>query len=469
MISGSVKRIMFIEFNELCPSFLEKWMADGSLPNFKSLYNESAVFVTESDETNPRNMEPWIQWYSLHTGLPFSEHNVFHLTDGPKAGHADIWQMLRENGQKVMNFSSMNAKGMAGSGVVFFPDPWCTSERAWPTELNILHDFIANRIQEYSNPNQKNGLASSIKIIAFLLSHGVGLRTIAAITRQLISELASKGATSWKRVFIMNRILIDVFKHYWRHETPNFATFFSNSTAHLQHSYWRHMDQEAFEVKPPKAEVEIYANAIHAGYKDMDALMGEFMEFARRNDATLMFSTALSQQPFLKYEATGGQNFYRPHDVDGLLRELGIQYTDCLPVMTHQYQMIFSSSDDRLLAEQAFSKLYFGDRQVFEFTSSDPNKLYFGCQINRSVPQDAVINMAGKENGAISFYKWFYKIDGLKSGRHHPDGCFWIQTGTHSVSQHKVSILDILPTVLSAFSVTRAVLPGKVLSLKMEN
>ena len=116
MRSCSNKRIIFLEFNELCPKLLEKWMADGNLPNFKSLYNESAVFVTESDETNPRNMEPWIQWYSLHTGLPFTEHKVFHLTDGPKGGHADIWQILRENGQKVMNFSSMNAKGMADSG-----------------------------------------------------------------------------------------------------------------------------------------------------------------------------------------------------------------------------------------------------------------------------------------------------------------------------------------------------------------
>ena len=466
MSSDANKRIIFLEFNELCPTLLEKWMADGSLPNFKSLYNESAVFVTESDETNPQNMEPWIQWYSLHTGLPFSEHKVFHLTDGPKGGHADVWQILRENGQKVMNFSSMNAKGLAGSGVVFFPDPWCTSEQAAPVELNILHQFIANRIQEYTNPNQQNGLAANLRVVAFLLSHGLSLRTIATLIRQLIAEFTSKGASSWKRVFIMNRLLLDVFKHYWRSEPPNFATFFSNSTAHLQHSYWRHMDQAAFEVKPPKAEVEIYANAILAGYKDMDAMLGEFRKFARDNNATLMFATALSQQPFLKYEATGGQHFYRPHDVDGLLHTLGIQYKDCFPVMTHQYQMIFSSSDDRLRAEQALNTLYLGDRQVFELTSSDPNKLYFGCQINRSVPPDASITLAGKENGAIPFNKWFYKIDALKSGRHHPDGCFWIQTGTHSISQHKVSILDILPTVLRSFSVTRSVLPGKVLSQK---
>lgn len=83
------KRIIFVEINELCPTLLDKWMADGNLPNFKSLYDESAVFITESDESNPQNMEPWIQWYSLHTGLPFSEHKVFHLTDGTKAGHTE--------------------------------------------------------------------------------------------------------------------------------------------------------------------------------------------------------------------------------------------------------------------------------------------------------------------------------------------------------------------------------------------
>jgi hypothetical protein len=35
-----------------------------------------------------------MQWYSIHPGLPYDEHKVFDLTDGPKADHPDIWRRL---------------------------------------------------------------------------------------------------------------------------------------------------------------------------------------------------------------------------------------------------------------------------------------------------------------------------------------------------------------------------------------
>ena len=130
------KRILLLEFNELCPSLLEKWMAEGLLPNFKKFYKNSTVHITESDEKEPPHLEPWIQWYSIHTGLRFRQHRVLHLSDGPKADFPDIWQVLLAHGKSVANCSSMNAKGFDVSGSFFLPDPWCTSEVPSPAELN---------------------------------------------------------------------------------------------------------------------------------------------------------------------------------------------------------------------------------------------------------------------------------------------------------------------------------------------
>jgi hypothetical protein len=66
-----VTRVILIEFNELTPRLLDAWMASGDLPNFKRFYDRSQVFITEADDFDPVNLEPWIQWYSIHTGLPF--------------------------------------------------------------------------------------------------------------------------------------------------------------------------------------------------------------------------------------------------------------------------------------------------------------------------------------------------------------------------------------------------------------
>src|SRR4051812_39160837 len=122
--SSKFSRIILVEFNELCPSLLTQWMQQGHLPNFSKLYNQSEVYVTESDEPAAPNLEPWIQWYSVHTGLPFSVHGVFHLTDGPKAHHQDIWSVLRDHGLTVWNCGSMNARAVTGENAIFLPDPW---------------------------------------------------------------------------------------------------------------------------------------------------------------------------------------------------------------------------------------------------------------------------------------------------------------------------------------------------------
>jgi len=142
----------------------------------------------------------------------------------------------------------------------------------------------------------------------------------------LLGELQSSGKTQWRRVAILDRLLFDVFSHYYKEKSPDFSTFFVNSTAHLQHSYWRHMQPEKFTVKPSPAELEKYSNAIFFGYKKMDDLLGDICRLAG-DKARLVFATALSQQPYLKYEHLGGQNFYRPKDVERFLDELKIVRT----------------------------------------------------------------------------------------------------------------------------------------------
>ena len=91
---------------------------------------------------------------------------------------------------------------------------------------------------------------------------------------------------------------------------------------------------------------------------------------------------------------------------------------------------------------------------VFGFPAIDaqPGSLYFGCQISNRMPKDTVV-IDGHTNAPIRFGDLFYQIDAIKSGRHHPDGCLWIQTGRHARHEAKPSILDILPTQLEMLGV----------------
>lgn len=453
---------MLVEFNELCPALLDRWMGTGDLPNFKRLHGISTVFTTVADESEPINLEPWIQWYSIHTGLPFSQHQVFHLSDGPRAGHPDIWSLLHNAGKSVWNCSSMNAKQFAYAGSAYLPDPWCTSESPYPKELGVFHRFVGHQVREYSNSNKSLGLRGVLDFLVFMVRHGLRLTTVVAVLKQYLSEFNSKGATRWQRVALQDRFLFDVFASYFKDLKPDFSTFFANSTAHLQHSYWRHMEPEKFTVKPSQAELQNYQGAIKFGYQQMDRLLGELMNLAGA-DTRVVFATALSQQPYLKYEHIGGHNFYRPRSIDQLFAKLGIRPVSVQPVMTHQFLAQFENEAMAQKAKQALLSLMVDDTPVFGFDSGTPGSLYFGSQIRTVLPSDTVLKAAGSSGFEVKFTDLFYKIEGLKSGRHHPDGCLWIETGAHGKPSEKVSILDILPTVSKLLNVSVSGYLGKPL------
>lgn len=443
--------VVLIEFNELCPPLLNKWMAQGILPNFKKFHDSAQVFTTTPCVPEQHYLEPWILWYSLHTGLGYDQHNVFHLTDGPLAEFPDIWSTLANAGFSVGNCGSMNARGFEKPGSYFLPDPWCTTERAYPEDLRAFHDFVSYSVREYSNTDAQLGRSIYTSFIRFMLRHGLGVGTVAAIAKQLAEEKIADRRLSWKRVAILDRLQFDVFAHYQKKLKPRFATYFANSTAHLQHAYWRNMDPEIFEAAPPEDDQSIYGDAIMFGYRKMDTLLGQFLRLAS-DDTTLIFSTGLSQQPFLKSEDIGGQKFYRPKDMKATLDEWGIAYVDVQPTMTHQFQIRCASAEDIDDARRILGSVSCDGKSVFGFDKSDDDSIYIGCPLHESVDTESQLVVEGR-NFTTRFYDHFYMIDATKSGFHHPDGALWIKTETHRIHDDTVSVLDIYPTLLDHFDV----------------
>lgn len=451
--------ILSLELNELCAPLLERWMADGSLPNFRRLHRQSHVFETLADTTSPEELEPWIQWYSIHTGLAYDQHHVFRLTDGRSAQHRDIWQAVIDQGSAVMNFASMNARPFARPGSLYVGDPWSEQGDAYPPELNIYNRFVGHNVREYSNAENRLSASDYAAFLRFALTHGLSPATVLRITSQLAGEkLGSTG--SHARVAILDALQYDVFAHYYRRIRPRFASFFANSVAHLQHSYWRHMDPDAFTVKPDAGEISRYASAIRDGYVAMDAMVGRFIDLAARYDALIVFQTALSQQPFARYENQGGQHFLRLRDHKGFLGRCGIVSRSADPTMTHQYMLRFDDQAQRAAAKARLEAFRLADGyQVFATRDDgDADALYFGCQISWVIY--AGIPVSDTATGQThSIGELLYAMEGVKSGCHHPSGSLWIANGQHVRHADPVSILDIYPTMLDLMGIGEA--PGE--------
>ena len=114
------QKIVLIEFNELSPTLLDKWMGEGKLPNFKKLHDRSVVHVSAPDVEESEFLEPWIQWYSMHVGRGFEEHKVFHLTDGAKTNDLDIWTHLKNKGKKTQDLNIVDCTACIGGDCISF-------------------------------------------------------------------------------------------------------------------------------------------------------------------------------------------------------------------------------------------------------------------------------------------------------------------------------------------------------------
>ncbi|HEY1417044.1 MAG TPA: hypothetical protein VGF41_04040, partial [Myxococcaceae bacterium] len=69
--------VIVLEFNELSPVLMRRFIDAGHLPAFRRLRDEAEVWTTDAGE-RPPFLEPWIQWITVHSGQPYREHGVFN-------------------------------------------------------------------------------------------------------------------------------------------------------------------------------------------------------------------------------------------------------------------------------------------------------------------------------------------------------------------------------------------------------
>ncbi|MBN8507267.1 MAG: hypothetical protein J0L57_01500 [Burkholderiales bacterium] len=365
-----------------------------------------------------------------------------------------------------MNFSSMNCRPTTGTGHVFVPDPWNKDAQAYPAALSPVQQFLAKTVQEQGHARWTIG--ELVGIARALFGNGLRLATLGAAARQLLRERDRSVDNAWRRVEILDRIQFDVFRHWYLKTRPQFATFFSNSTAHLQHGCWRYHEPEKFSGAISERDLKSYGGAVKFGYVCHDRVLGEIMALAAGAGARVALATALSQQPYTAYEGRGGRHYYRPVQVDALLRELRVPYEQAHPIMAHQFILNFRSEADRKRAASLLRGPMLGERAVFDAASTPGElKLAFGCQIYGHVAEDA--SMVLPNGDRLLFFRHFYRLDFNKSGAHHPDGVFWLETPSEvGCAAGRISLLDVAPTVLATFRVAATDLPGRAVGARAE-
>lgn len=440
------KSVIVLEFNELSPSLIEQFINAGKLPNFQRFYQESEVYITDAGE-QPPYLEPWIQWVTVHTGVPYSQHQIFNLDDGHKLKFLNIWDRLSDAAYKVWVCGSMNLCYKKSLNGCILPDYWATQQTPSPDELSPFFNFVRKQVQEHTNDAVGLSLRDGSQFLQFMVTHGLSIDTLKAIAKQLFKERTT-GKYRWQRATILDKLQRDIFLWYYRKIKPHFSTFFLNSTAHFQHLHWRNMEPTAFQTEPSAEEQVEYEEAILYGYQEMDKLIGDFFKVAD-DQTTLVLCTALSQQPCLTYEDIGGKHLYRPYKFEKLLKFAGVNSDyDCSPVMAEEFFIRFDNDSDAQVAEQKLAALRVNQRGALRLRRSG-GEIYAGCGIFQQLSDEAILRIENSSE-SIPFFEVFYQIKEIKSGMHHPEGILWIRHPSlqHTVHPKKLSLEAISPKIM---------------------
>jgi hypothetical protein len=391
---------------------------------------------------------------TVHSGLPYSEHKIFDLGEGHKLRKKRIWDLVSDAGLPVWICGSMNSSYVSPLHGHFLPDPWTTEVSPQPKELLPYFQFVRMNVLEHTNDRVPLTCADYMKFLGFMVTHGLSLSTVRETVAQLRSERNSRNR--WRRAVILDKLQFDMFRSVYHRVRPRFSTFFSNSTAHFQHAYWRHMEPEVFRIKPTDQERADYETAIRVGYQEMDKMVGKFLELAE-DGATLVFCTALSQQPCLIYEEQGGKVVYRPHNFEVLLQFAGVTAPHSVaPVMAEEFHVRFSKESDARESVERLRALHVAGRPAIKAEFKDGG-MFAGCQFYTRLTDDAKLGLKDSDR-TVPFFEIFYRLDTLKGGMHHPDGMLWIRKPNrrHRIYPTKVPLTSIAPTVLDLLSIPRA-------------
>lgn len=417
-------RLLLLELNELCPSLIERFMAQGYLPNFKKLRERSRAFITH---TNEEVLEPWIQWVTVHTGVPLDEHGIVDLDEAAKLKHHTFWDELGSD--NVLLMCPMNVRFERKDGSIFMPDPWAASQVPSP-EIEPFHRFVRAAVNTHA---QSRGIdkRDAMKAVRYLAGHGMTPGTALSLVRQLMQERIGGKDVKWRRATILDRLCWDVFSHFWRSDRhPRVGVYFSNATAHYQHKYWRHHEPEVFSLKPDAEELRSYSEAIRYGYQRHDELLGKAMKIAG-SDTAIVLCTALSQQPMLDYETRGGKSMFMPRDFEPLLEAVGAPANArAEQIMAEEARLHYENAADAELAYAKLQEAKTGEGlALFKLRGFDGHSFIIGCAVFTSeVTPSTQILAGGRPVGA--FHEHFVPMPTTTSAKHHPDGLLWVALPT---------------------------------------
>ena len=404
-------KLILLELNEINFDAVNYYIQKGErLPGFKKLA-ENLSIITEA-ESQYENLEPWVQWPSVHTGKTFAEHGIFRLGDFVKSSDIQFFEKVEKAGFSVGAVSPMNAANNLDNPAYFIPDPWTKT----PCDESFFSKRITEVIVQAVNDNSQSKL--TFKTIFYL-----GLSFLAFVNPKRYFSMAKYALNSlnkpWRKALFLDMLLYEIHKTLFRKKSPNFSTLFLNAGAHIQHHYFFNSPYvDSPHLKNPSWYIEKGYDPFLEMLKVYDEIL---LDLSKLPNTETIVATGLSQKPYEKLKF-----YYRIKDHAEFLNKVGIKFNNVVPRMTRDFLISFDSTEEALKAEQQLSQILVNNElKLFEEIDNRGTDIFVILTYPSEITHETMISYSGNEV-SLSDLVTFVAI---KNGEHHSKGYAYFSNG----------------------------------------
>jgi len=428
---------MLIELNEINFDAVRFYVDQGvSLPGFSKVLNHD-MLLTEA-EVEYEQLEPWIQWPSVHTGKTFAEHKVFRLGDITNCKDDQLFEKIEKSGFRVGAVSPMNASNKLVSAAYFIPDPWTNTK----TDGSFTSRAIAAAVSQAVNDNSQSKL-SITTIMSLLLAFFtlVNPKRFFPMGRYAITALGK----SWRKALFLDMLLYEIHKTLFKKKTPNFSTLFLNAGAHIQHHYFFNSTfATSLDLQNPSWYIQPNEDPFLEMLKIYDPMLQDLLGTP---DTEVIIATGLSQKPYDKLKF-----YYRLKDHGEFLNNLGIKHQKVYPRMTRDFLISFSSEEHATKASEMLSSILVDNKvKLFDEIDNRGKDVFVVLSYPNEIGSETFFMASGQKiflGGQVTFVA-------IKNGEHQGKGFAHFSPGVIKYAPQQGShVKEIHNSILDFFKIS---------------
>jgi hypothetical protein len=374
--------MIFIQWNEVNFPLLEKYANKYDLKNIKKVLNFNQT-ITHS-ETQYILLEPWIQWASVNTALPFSEHKIFRLGDAVYSENNQIFEGIEEKGYKVGAISPMNVVNKLKNPSYFIPDPWTDT----PSDQTRSSKQLTEVLRQTVNDNASGKI--SFKNYFYLLINFLRFCSIRLLPTYISLILRSR-KRKWCKALFLDLLLSDVHKRKYAKAKPHFSTLFLNGFAHIQHHYFLNSEFCNSNTEMPDWYISEKSDALLDAVLVYEKIIGSILQSAEKKP--IIFATGLSQEPY-----ENPVYYYRLKNHKNFIQLLGFKNFKIKPRMTRDFSISFEGNQETLKCADILKRLMLNGKELFSVDVRD-RSLFVTLEYKNEIhAQDKIVSVNGEIN-----------------------------------------------------------------------